>query len=118
MKFSTAFIAIVASLIFSTSAHAQSKFQGNYKIYIGYTEGGEAGNAGYGTVTIDKSGKLAATIYWPLSGDRGKASGKIDNKGSIVLNGGGKAKAILYDNKVAVGDFSDQGGKGFYILKK
>ena len=119
MKLSTAFIAIVASFIFSASAQAQSKFQGNYKFYIGYTQGGEAGNAGYGTATIDRTGKLAVTIYWPLSGDTGKASGKINNNGSIVLNGGGNAKASLYDNKIAFGDFSNQGGKGFFgLLKK
>jgi len=120
MKYTIAFLVIVASFIFSASAQAQSQFKGKYKLYIGHTQGRDAGEAGYGTATINKQGKLSVTIYWPLNGETGRVSGMIDKKGLITLNDGGKATATFYEKKVAVGNFSSQDDvdKGFFVFLK
>lgn len=118
MKHTLALLAIGASLIFTASAHAQSQFKGNYNLYNGYTEGKFAGYAGYGTVTISKHGKAAYTIFYPLNGASGIGTGQIDKKGVFRLSEGTTGKGQLYGNRVAVGNFKNKDGQGFFSIRK
>lgn len=114
-------ILLVSVLLFvgcSVSAQAQSQFAGRYDLLSGYSTGQIAGLFGYGIATIARNGNASYSAYFPYLGTSGFGSGKINAKGVFSLNNGTKGSATLMGNRVAVGNFNDGAGAGFFGLRK
>jgi hypothetical protein len=111
-------IAALAFIGVSVSAHAQSKFAGRYDLLSGYSTGQAAGLFGYGIATIARNGNASYSAYFPFLGSTGYGSGRINSRGVFSLNNGTSGSATLMGNRVAVGNFWDGLGTGYFGLRK
>jgi hypothetical protein len=111
-------IAVLAFIGISVSANAQSKFAGSYDLIAGYSRGWPAGLFGYGVATAARNGNVSYSAYYPYLNITGKGTGKINSKGRFSLNNGTTGSASILSNRVAVGNFRDSEGRGFFALRK
>jgi len=118
MKVKALIITVLLTAGFSISAQAQSQFAGRYDLLSGYTTGSYIGLFGYGTATAGRAGAVAYTAYYPQLQGSGWGTGRINSKGAFSLNNSTTGSAQLYGNRVAVGNFRDAYGAGFFGLRK
>ena len=111
-------VAIVFIGIVSVSAHAQSKFAGRYDALSGYVSGQLAGLFGYGIASVSRSGATSYTSYYPYLGISGSGTGRINSRGVFSLNNGVSGSGQMQGNRVAVGNFRDGYGTGYFALRK
>jgi hypothetical protein len=111
-------IAVLALVGVSVSAHAQSKYAGRYDLLSGYSVGWPSGLFGYGIATFSRKGVVGYSAYFPYLGGTGRGSGRINSKGVFSLNNGTTGSARMLGNRVAVGNFRDSDGRGFFALRK
>lgn len=103
---------------FSVSAQAQSQFAGRYDVFSGYSSGSLAGMFGYGVASIASNGAASYSAYYPYLNETGRGTGRINSKGVFSLNNGVRGSATIFSRRVAVGNFSDSGGRGFFAIRK
>lgn len=118
MKTKILLSAVLLIVGLSVSAQAQSQFAGRYDLLSGYSTGQMAGLFGYGIATVSRNGNASYSAYFPFLGDSGFGSGKINTKGVFSLNNGTTGSATLMGNRVAIGNFKDGLGAGFFGLRK
>jgi len=111
-------IAVLAFIGVSVSAHAQSKFAGRYDLISGYSSGWPAGLFGYGVASAARNGRVSYSAYYPYLNVTGNGTGKINSRGVFSLNNGTTGSGRILGNRVAVGNFSDSEGRGFFALRK
>jgi hypothetical protein len=112
---------LIAALLiagFSVSAQAQSAFAGRYDIFSGYSSGSLAGLFGYGVASIAHNGAASYSAYYPYLNETGRGTGRINSKGVFSMNNGVRGSATIFNRRVAVGNFSDSGGRGFFAIRK
>jgi hypothetical protein len=116
LKFLSAATVILVTL--SASAHAQKKFAGRYDLISGYSSGWPSGLFGYGVATAARNGRVSYSAYYPFLNETGSGTGRMNSKGIFALNNGVTGSARLLGNRVAVGNFRDNEGRGFFAIRK
>jgi hypothetical protein len=111
-------VAALAFIGVSLSANAQSQFAGSYDLIAGYSRGWPAGLFGYGVATAARNGNVSYSSYYAYLKVTGRGTGRMNNRGVFALNNGVTGSARLLGNRVAVGNFRDSEGRGFFALRK
>lgn len=118
MNFKLLLIAVLLVVGFSVSAQAQRAFAGRYDLLSGYSSGWPAGLFGYGVASVARSGVASYSAYYRYLNVTGRGTGRINSRGVFSLNNGTRGSAAILGRRVAVGNFSDSEGRGFFALRK
>ena len=118
MKAKLLLIAVLLVVGLSASAQAQSAFAGRYDLLAGYSGGQLVGLFGYGVASVARSGVASYTAYYAYIDETGRGTGRISSKGVFSMNNGVRGAATIFGRRVAVGNFSDPGGRGFFAIRK
>jgi hypothetical protein len=111
-------IAVLAFIGLSVLAHAQSKFAGRYDLIAGYSSGSPAGLFGYGVASAARNGRVSYSAYYPYLNITGSGTGRVRSDGVFSYNNGVSGSAKIVGNRVAVGNFRDSEGRGFFAVRR
>jgi hypothetical protein len=109
-------VLLVAGL--STSAQAQRAFAGKYDLLSGYTRGELSGLFAYGIATVARNGNISYTSYYPYYDETYRGRGRMTKNGVFSFTNGVSGSARLVSKRVAVGNYRDPWGRGFFAVRK
>lgn len=118
MNFKLLLIAVLLVVGFSVSAQAQRAFAGRYDLLSGYSSGWPAGLFGYGVASVTRSGVASYSSYYAYFDVTGRGTGRVNSRGVFSLNNGTSGSAAILGRRVAVGNFRDSEGRGFFAVRK
>lgn len=118
MKVKLLLIAVLLVAGFSVSAQAQRQFAGRYDLLSGYTRGELAGLFAYGVATANRNGRVSYSAYYPYYDETFRGTGTINNQAVFRFTNGVSGNARILSRRVAVGNYRDEWGRGFFALRK